>query len=70
MMMARAVARPRSRRVEQSGSVDSARAEAPRVLTPPVDSAKLEPVKSEPKAENKADSAKTESTPELRRSTE
>jgi hypothetical protein len=71
MMMARAVARPRSHRVEQSGSVDSARAEvSPRVLTPPVDSAKLEPVKSEPKAETKADSAKTESTPELRRSTE
>jgi hypothetical protein len=71
MMMARAVARPRSRRSEQSGSVDSARAEAsPRVLTPPVDSAKLEPVKSEPKAEPKADSAKAESTSELRRSTE
>jgi hypothetical protein len=71
MMMARAVARPRSHRVEQSGSVDSARAEvSPRVLTPPVDSAKLEPVKSEPKAETKGDSPKTESTPELRRSTE
>jgi hypothetical protein len=66
MMMARAVARPRSRRVEQSGSVDSARAEvSPRVLTPQVDSAKLEPVKSEPKADTKV-----ESTPELRRSTE
>src|SRR5246127_4071843 len=45
MMMARAVARPRSHRTEQT-SVDSARAEAsPRVLTPPIDSAKLEPVK-------------------------
>lgn len=66
MMMARAVARPRSRRTEQSGSVDAAHAEAsPRVLTPPVDSAKLQPVKSEPKAESKA-----EGTPELRRSTE
>jgi hypothetical protein len=71
MMMARAVARPRSHRTEQAGSVDSARAEAsPRVLTPPVDSAKLEPVKSQPKAESKADGAKAESTPELRRSTE
>ena len=66
MMMARAVARPRSHRSEQTGAVDSARAEvSPRVLTPPVDSAKLGPVKSEPKAESKA-----ESTPELRRSTE
>jgi hypothetical protein len=66
MMMARAVARPRSRRTEQSGSVDAAHAEvSPRVLTPPVDSAKLQPVKSEPKAESKA-----EGTPELRRSTE
>jgi hypothetical protein len=71
MMMARAVARPRSHRGEQTGSVDSARAEvSPRVLTPPVDSAKLEPVKSEPKAESKADSTKAESRPELRRSTE
>jgi hypothetical protein len=71
MMMARAVARPRSHRTEQIGSVDSARAEvSPRVLTPPVDSAKLAPVKSEPKAESKADSAKADSTSELRRSTE
>jgi hypothetical protein len=66
MMMARAVARPRSHRTEQTGSADSARAEiSSRVVTPPVDSAKLEPVKSEPKAEGKV-----ESTPELRRSTE
>jgi hypothetical protein len=75
MMMARAVARPRAHRSEQPGSVDSAHAEvSPRVLTPPVDSAKLEPVKSEPKvepkAESKADGAKAESTTELRRSTE
>src|ERR1700756_3923720 len=55
MLMARAVARPRSRRAEQA---DMSRAEvSARVVTPPVDSAKLEPVKSEPK-------------PELRRSTE
>jgi hypothetical protein len=69
MMMARAVARPRSRRGEQTGSVDTPRTEV-RVVTPPVDSAKLEPVKSEPKAESKADNAKAESTSELRRSTE
>ncbi|MBV9461800.1 MAG: hypothetical protein JO141_30380, partial [Bradyrhizobium sp.] len=52
----------------QTGSLDSARAEvsSSRIVTPPVDSAKLEPVKSaEPKAESKA-----ESTSELRRSTE
>src|SRR6201996_9368744 len=64
MMMARAVARPRARRSEQTtgAAVDAAHAEAsPRVITPPVDSAKIEPVKSEPKPE---------STTELRRSTE
>jgi hypothetical protein len=64
MMMARAVARPRARRSEQTtgAAVDAAHAEAsPRVITPPVDSAKIEPVKSEPKSE---------STTELRRSTE
>jgi hypothetical protein len=66
MMMARAVARPRSRRAEQTGSIDTPRTEvSARVVTPPVDSAKLEPVKSQPKSESKAESA-----PELRRSTE
>lgn len=66
MMMARAVAHPRSRRVEQAGSIETPRTEvSARVETPQVDSAKLAPVKSEPKAESKA-----ESTPELRRSTE
>ena len=73
MMMARAVAHPRSRRSEQTtGSVDTARAEvSPRVVTPRVDSTKLEPVKSEPRAaESKANSAKAESAPELRRTTE
>ena len=72
MLMARAVAHPRSlRRVEQTGSIDMPRTEASaRVETPPVDSAKLEPVKSEPKAESAADRAKAESTSELRRSTE
>ena len=66
MMMARAVAHPRSRRVERTGSIEAPRTEvSARVETPQVDSAKLAPVKSEPKAESKA-----ESTPELRRSTE
>jgi hypothetical protein len=67
MLMARAVARPRGRRPEQTGSIDNTRAEvAARVETPQVDSTKLEPVKSEPKAE----APRTENTPELRRSTE
>jgi hypothetical protein len=71
MMMARAVAHPRSRRAEQTGSVEASRAEmSARVETPRVDSAKLEPVKSEPKAESKAGHAKAESAPELRRTTE
>jgi hypothetical protein len=63
MLMARAVARPRSlRRAEQTGSIDTRTEVSARVETPQVDSAKLEPVKPEP--------AKSESTPELRRSTE
>jgi hypothetical protein len=68
MLMARAVARPRSlHRAEQTGSIDKTRTEvSARVETPQVDSAKLEPVKSEPRPEP----AKTEGTPELRRSTE
>jgi hypothetical protein len=66
MLMARAVARPRSlRRPEQSA--DASRAEvSARVETPRVESARIEPVKSEPKSEP----AKQESAPELRRSTE
>jgi hypothetical protein len=62
MLMARAVARPRSlHRPERSA--DASRAEfSARVETPPVDSAKLEPVKSEP--------AKPEGASELRRSTQ
>jgi hypothetical protein len=66
MLMARAVARPRSlRRPEQSA--DASRAEvSARVETPRVESARIEPVKSEPKSEP----AKPESAPELRRSTE
>jgi hypothetical protein len=63
MLMARAVARPRSRHAEETGSVAESRAEVPsRVETPRVESAKIEPVKSEP--------AKVEAAPELRRSTE
>ena len=63
MLMARAVARPRSRHAEATGSVAESHAEATsRVETPRVESAKIEPVKSEP--------AKVEAAPELRRSTE
>jgi hypothetical protein len=68
MLMARAVARPRSlHRSEPTRSADASRTEVSvRVETPPVESAKLEPVKSETKAEP----AKPESAPELRRSTD
>jgi hypothetical protein len=64
MLMARAVARPRSlHRPEQTGSMDAPRAEvAARVETPRVEVTKIEPVKSEP--------AKPEGAPDLRRSTE
>ena len=59
MLMARAVARPRSLHApEQTGSVEV----SSRVETPHVESARIEPVKSEP--------AKPESAPDLRRSTE
>jgi len=68
MLMARAVARPRS--LHASGptrSADASRTEiSARVETPAVESAKLEPVKSETSAEP----AKAESAPELRRSTD
>jgi hypothetical protein len=68
MLMARAVARPRSLHAPaQARSADASRAEiSARVETPPVESSKLEPVKSE----TKADPAKAESAPELRRSTD
>jgi hypothetical protein len=59
MLMARAVARPRSLR---TGSIESRAEVAARVETPQVESSKLEPVKPEP--------AKPETTGELRRSTE
>ena len=68
MLMARSVARPRSllRREEPTRAADARAEVSARVQTPPVESAKLEPVKSEPRPEP----AKAESAPELRRSTE
>jgi hypothetical protein len=68
MLMARAVARPRSLHPSQpTRSADASRTEiSARVETPPVERAKLEPVKSETRAEP----AKSESAPELRRSTD
>jgi hypothetical protein len=68
MLMARAVARPRS--LHPSGSTRSADASrteiSARVETPAVERARLEPVKSETRAEP----ARAESAPELRRSTD
>jgi len=63
MLMARAVARPRSLHPpERTGSVEvSAHVETPRV-----ESARIEPVKSETRSEP----AKSEGAPELRRSTD
>jgi hypothetical protein len=68
MLMARAVARPRSpHHSEPAGSIEPPRSEfAARLETPAVESGKIEPVRSEPKAEP----ARSESAPELRRSTE
>ena len=63
MLMARAVARPRSLHPpEHTGSVEV----SARVETPQVESARIEPVKSETRSEP----AKSESAPELRRSTD
>ncbi|KWV60898.1 hypothetical protein AS156_26115 [Bradyrhizobium macuxiense] len=63
MLMARAVARPRHRRSEQTRSADASPTEVTaRVETPRVESNKLEPVKTQP--------AKSEAPPELRRSTD
>ncbi len=66
MMMARAVARPRSLHRPEPASEAPRTEVTARVETPKVESAKIEPVKSEAKAEP----AKTESAPELRRSTD
>ena len=64
MLMARAVAHPRSARrpAEQTGSVEI----SSRVETPAVESAKLEPIRSEPKPAP----AKSEPALELRHSTD
>lgn len=67
MLMARAISRLRSLRApDRTHSADASRTEvSARVETPRVEAAKIEPVKAEPvKAE------KTESAPELRRSTD
>jgi len=68
MLMARAVARPRSLRPPAEGrSADASRTEvSSRVETPQVESARTEPVKSDTGSEP----AKPESAPELRRSTD
>jgi hypothetical protein len=73
MLMARSVARPRSlhRREEPSRAADARAEVTGRVETPPVESAKLEPLKSGPKVEPvKSEPAKAEGAPELRRSTD
>ena len=63
MLMARAVVRPRSLHPpEHTGSVEV----SARVETPQVESARIEPVKSETRSEP----AKSESAPELRHSTD
>jgi hypothetical protein len=68
MLMARAVARPRSLHApDQVRSADASRTEvSARVETPHVESAKIEPVK----AETKSEPTRTEGVLELRRSTE
>jgi hypothetical protein len=67
LLLARAVARPRSLRPPEERSAEASRVEAStRFETPRVESSKIEPVKSETKSEP----AKSESAPELRRSTD
>ncbi|HEV7879830.1 hypothetical protein [Bradyrhizobium sp.] len=68
MLMARAVSRPRSLHApEPTRSADASRTEiSARVETPRVESARIEPVKSEAQSEP----AKAEAAPELRRSTD
>jgi hypothetical protein len=66
MLMARAVARPRSLHHFESSSEAPRTEVSARVETPHVESARIEPVKSEAKPEP----AKSESAPELRHSTE
>jgi hypothetical protein len=64
MLMARAVARPRSLHATEGRSADARAEVSASVPTPAVESAKLEPVKPEAKPEP----AKVESVPELRSS--
>ncbi|WP_027529133.1 hypothetical protein [Bradyrhizobium sp. WSM3983] len=67
MLMARAVARPRSLRApEQTGSINTSSTEVAARVETPVESSRIEPVKSEVKSEP----AKNEGPLELRRSTE
>lgn len=70
MLLARAVSRPRSLHApERTGSVPERTGSvevSARVETPHVESAGIEPVKSEPRSEP----AKSENAPELRRSTD
>ncbi|HEY3791967.1 MAG TPA: hypothetical protein VGM09_09060 [Bradyrhizobium sp.] len=66
MLMARAVARPRSLHRSERASEAQRTEVSARVETPRVESAGIEPVKSETKPEP----AESESAPELRRSTE
>ena len=67
MLMARAVARPRSHRVGHPGSIGQSRGEVTaRAETPRVESSKLEPVKLQPKAE----ATRPDGASELRRTTE
>ena len=72
MLMARAVAQPRSLHATGSTrSADASRTEiSARVETPAVERARLEPVKSATKAEPAKAEPKAESAPELRRSTD
>jgi hypothetical protein len=72
MLMARAVARPHSRRARER-SADATHAEiATRVETPHVESAKIDPVSTtgSVNSEVKSEPTKSESAPELRQSTE
>jgi hypothetical protein len=67
MLMARAVARPRSlHRADQTGSIETRAEMSARVETPRVESSKLEPVKSDLRPEP----PRPETTTELRRSTD
>ena len=72
MLMARAVARPRSlHATEYTGAVDASRTEvAARVETPRVESSRIEPVKSEARPEPAKNESKNEGPLELRRSTD